>query len=164
MSPEEYLTLVAERLQADGAAVTTEYFRGVPAVVGYRSQFRLRWLATRLHLFTIALSAPRVTPEGLKQFCEEALDFANSQKGRFRGLQNGIAVIPVQIASQINPEAITFAQTTLIRRFSAFAWPAVVDLSTGRVHSHQGRVLLGGIYGPWMRQQTAVALKDFAGQ
>lgn len=163
MSPEEYLSLVAERLQADGAEVTTEQFRGVPAVVGYRPQFKLRWMATRLNLFTVVLPAGRVTPEGIKQFSEEVLDFATSQKGRFRGLQNGVAAIPVQISSQVTPEAIELAQSKLIRRFSAFAWPAVVDLSTGKVHSHRGRVAVGGIYASWMRQQTAVALKEFSG-
>lgn len=160
MSPEEYLSLIAERLRADGAEVTTEYFRGTPAVVGYRSEFRLRWMATKLNLFTVALAVPLVTPEKLKHFSEEVLDYATSQKGRFRGLQNAVAAIPVQIGSQVNPEAILSAETKLIRRFSAFAWPAVVDLSTGRVHSHQGRVAVGGIYASWMRQQTAVALKD----
>jgi hypothetical protein len=162
MSPEEYLSLVAERLQSDGAEVTTEYFRGVPAVVGYRSQFRLRWLATRLNLFTVVLPAVIVTPAGLKQFAEEVLDFATTQKGRFRGLQNGVAAIPVQVSAQVHPEAVNFAQSTLIRRFSAFAWPAVVDLSSGQVHRHRGRVALGGLYASWMRQQTAVALKDFS--
>jgi hypothetical protein len=163
MSPDEYLSLVAERLKADGAEVTTEYFRGVPAVVGYRSQFRLRWLATRLNLFTVVLPVGLVTPAGLKQFSEEVLDFATTQKGRFRGLQNGVAAIPVQVSAQVHPEAVAFAQTDLIRRFSAFAWPTAVDLSTGQVHNHQGRVLVGGLYSSWMRQQTAVALKDGAG-
>jgi hypothetical protein len=163
MSPEEYLNLVAERLQADGAEVTTEYFRGVPAVVGYRPQFKLRWMATRLNLFTVVLPTERVTPAGLKQFSEEALDFATSQKGRFRGVQNGVGAIAVQVCPQATPEAIDFARTTLVRRFSAFAWPAVVDLSTGTVHSHQGRVVVGGIYASWMRQQTAVALKEVSG-
>jgi hypothetical protein len=160
MSPEEYQVLVARRLQADGAEVTTEHFRGVPAVVGYRSEFRLRWLATRLNLFTVVRPVPVVTPEGLKQYAQEVLDYATSQKGRFRGLQNGVAAIPVQISEKVHPEAITVAQTKLIRRFSAFAWPTVVDLSTGQVYGHQGRVALGGIYAPWMRRRLAVALAD----
>jgi len=158
MSPENYLRLVAERLQADGAKVSTELFRGVPAVVGYRPEFRLRWLATRLNLFTTVLHEPVVTPAALKQFAEDALDYATYQKGQFRGLQNGVAAIPVMIGSRVDPEAITLAETKLIKRFGAFAWPAVVDLSTGRVHSHQGRVAIGGIYASWMRQQTALAL------
>lgn len=158
MSPDEYLNLVAERLQADGAKVSTELFRGVPAVVGHRAEFRLRWFATRLNLFTVVLPEAVVTPAGLKQFAEDALDYATSQKGQFRGLQNGVAAIPVMVGSQVSPEAITFAQSMLIKRFSAFAWPAVVDLSTGQVHSHQGRVVIGGVYASWMRQQTAMAL------
>lgn len=162
MSPEEYLSLVAERLQADGATVTSEKFRGVPAVVGYRPEFRLRWMATRLNLFTVVRPESVVTPAGLKAFAEDALNYAISQKGRFRGLQNGVAAIPVLIGSEVHPEAATFAQTKVVKRFGAFAWPAVVDLSTGQVHSHQGLVALGWSYASWMRQQTTVALKNSA--
>ena len=49
---------------------------------------------------------------------------------------------------------------TLVRRFSAFAWPATVDLTSPHVYQHEGHVLLGGIYADWMRQQTAIALPD----
>lgn len=159
MSPDEYLNGVADRLRADGASVTHEQFGGVDAFVGYRSQFRLRWMATKLNLFTVVVSQPSITADGLQQYAKDVLDFANSQKGRFRGLQNGVAAIPVQVGSEIETGAIAFAESKIVKRFAAFAWPAVVDLSTGGVHRHQGRVALGAVYASWMRQQTDLALK-----
>lgn len=160
VSPDEYLRGVSERLRAGEASITTETFRGVPAVVGYRAEFRLRWLATKLNLFVIVLAQPEVSADGMKSFSSEALDFANSQKGRFRGLQNGVAALAVQVGSDIHSDAVEFAENTIVKRFSAFAWPAVVDLSSGKVHRHQGRVPIGGIYAQWMRQQTDLALLD----
>lgn len=46
----------------------------------------------------------------------------------------------------------------LIRRWSAFAWPAVIDLNSGRSYLHQGRVAVGGVYAGWLRSQTRLAL------
>lgn len=158
MTPDEYLKIVVDRLHADGAEVTTEQIGGFSAVVGYRSKFRWRWIATRLHLFTIVVHEPVITAEGLAQFSEDALDYATSQKGTFRGIQNGVAAIPVQVGSQVSPAAVAAAESAIMRRFSAFAWPAIVDLSDSEVHSHQGSVDFGVVYASWMRQRTAAAL------
>ena len=160
MSADEYIKEVASRLRADGAEVTTESMRELTMLVGYRSQFRLRWFATRLNLFTIIGSVQTVTVAGLEQFSKDAIDYAIARKGQFRGLQNGVAVIPVLVGERIEPDAATYATDTLVRRFSAFAWPATVDLTSRHVYKHEGRVLLGGVYADWMRQQTAIALPD----
>ena len=160
MSADEYIKEVASRLRADGAEVTTESMRELTMLVGYRSQFRLRWFATRLNLFTIIGSVQTVTVAGLEQFSKDAIDYAIARKGQFRGLQNGVAVIPVLVGERIEPDAATYATNTLVRRFSAFAWPATVDLTSRHVYKHEGRVLLGGVYADWMRQQTAIALPD----
>jgi hypothetical protein len=160
MSADEYIKEVASRLRADGAEVTTESIRGLTTLVGYRSQFRLRWFATRLNLFTVVGSVPTVTVAGLEQFSKDAIDYAIARKGQFRGLQNGVAVIPVLVGDRIEPDAAMYATNTLVRRFSAFAWPATVDLTSRHVHTHEGRVFLGGVYADWMRQQTAIALPD----
>jgi hypothetical protein len=160
MSPDEYIKDVASRLRADGAEVTTENIRDLTTLVGYRSQFRLRWMATRVNLFTVVGTVPLVTVAGLEQFTNDAIDYAISRKGKFRGLQNGVAVIPVLIGERIEPGAATFATDTLVRRFSAIGWPATVDLTTRHVYKHEGRVFVGGIYASWLRQQTAIALPD----
>ena len=105
MSPDEYLDAAARRLLDDGAQVSTHQLRGLTAVVGYRADFRWRWVATRLHLFTLLISVESVTSGGLEQLTNDALDFAVGQKGRFRGLQSGVAVIPVLIGSRVDTEA-----------------------------------------------------------
>jgi hypothetical protein len=160
MSADEYVKEVASRLRADGAEVTTESIRDLTTLVGYRSQFRLRWFATRLNLFTVVGSVPTVTVAGLEQFSKDAIDYAIARKGQFRGLQNGVAVIPVLVGERTEPDAATYATNTLVRRFSAFAWPATVDLTSRHVYKHEGRVFLGGVYADWMRQQTVIALPD----
>jgi hypothetical protein len=157
---EDYLTVAASRLTADGAAVSSGRIGGLDAVVGYRSQFRLAWMATRLHLFTVIAAKPEVSGGDLSAFVDAALDHAKAAKGQWRGLQSGVAVIAALIGQQVDPSVAAFARHQLVRKFAAVAWPAVVDLSTGQVHSHQGRVAIGGIYAHYLRQQTAIALPE----
>jgi hypothetical protein len=160
MSADEYIKEVASRLRADGAEVTTESIRDLTTLVGYRAQFRMRWMATRVNLFTIVGTVPLVTVAGLERFTNDAIDYAISQKGKFRGLQNGVAVIPVLVGERIESGAAAFATDTLVRRFSAIGWPATVDMTSRHVYKHEGRVFVGGIYASWLRQQTAIALPD----
>jgi hypothetical protein len=74
-------------------------------VVGYQSKFRLRWLATKLHLFTIVACAPAVTAELLQRITAESFSYANNMKGTFRGLQSGFAVVPAVVSEHVLPDA-----------------------------------------------------------
>jgi hypothetical protein len=65
-------------------------------------------------------------------------------------LQNGVATIPVLVASVIEPAAIEFAKTQLIKKFSAFAWPVLVDLNSRTLLPQEDRVVVGGIYAAWI--------------
>ena len=65
-------------------------------------------MATRLNLFTIVGTMPLVTAAERERFTNDAIDYAISQKGKRRGLQNGVAVIPVLVGERIEPEAATF--------------------------------------------------------
>lgn len=163
MSPDEYVNQVANRLGADGAEVSSVSIGGLHSLVGLRSEFRLRWMATHLHLLTIVSVVPLVTGPGLERFASDALDYGISRKGDFRGFQNGVAVIPVLVGERVDSEAANYAKENIVRRYAAFAWPAAVDTTTLQVHTHQGAVLVGAIYAGWMRQQTKVALHDPTG-
>lgn len=160
MSSDGYLHLIEQRLRDDGARVETMTLGGEPALVGYRSTFKLRWMATRLHLFTVVVARPAVDAPALEAFSRRVLQYAVAEKGSARGGQVGVATIPVIVADQVAPNAVALAEKRLIRKFAAFAWPAVVDLSTGDRFSHQRRVILGGIYASWMRQRASVALPE----
>jgi len=40
--------------------------------------------------------------------------------------------------------------------FTGIAMPALVDLTTGQVHHHEGRVMVGAVYVPFLRAQSAL--------
>lgn len=160
VSAEKYLTSVTDRLVDDGARVSESDIGGFSAVVGYRAQFRWSWLATRVHLFTVAASVPYVNMQRLQQFTNDVLSFGVMERGRLRGLQTGVGVIAALVSESVDPDARTWATTELVVRRGALAWPAVVDLSSGRRFSHAGAVRRGGLYANWMRQQIDTALPD----
>jgi hypothetical protein len=160
VTPEDYIETVRQRMQSSGAEVSTAQLPRGPALVGVRSQFRLRWMATKLHLLTVVVAAPEVDGAGLVEFANDALQYADDQKGAFRGFQVGVGAVPVIVAQHADDSAVQVARDKLIRNFAKFAWPTLVDLSTGTVHSHQGRVAIGGIYAGWIRQQIAATLPD----
>jgi hypothetical protein len=74
MTPAEYVKLVSDRLRKDGAAVGTVDVGGFSALTGYRSQFRIAWMATRLHLFVVVAEVPTVTLDALTGFSDAVLD------------------------------------------------------------------------------------------
>jgi hypothetical protein len=161
MTADEYVRAIAQRLESDGAEIDSKNLPAGFVLIGYRSQFRLRWVASKLNLFTIVAQAEVGTVDRLEHHTDEALSYATSQKGRFRGLQNGVAAIPALVASTVEPEAITFASTHLTRKFSAFAWPVLVDLASEKIYRHQGTVFLGGIYANWIRHRIDATFPAF---
>lgn len=56
-----YIEATAARLTADGCDVHTEDWHGTAVLVGHRSDFRVQWMATKLHLLTIVAPASDVT-------------------------------------------------------------------------------------------------------
>ncbi len=158
MTAPDFLDAAAHRLREAGAEVSTQHLPGGPALVGYQSRFKLAWMATKLHLFTVLTRVPVADASTLQRFANDSLDYAAATKGALRGFQTGVATIAVLVGDHVSPDGAEFARKELVRRFSAFTWPAAVDLSTGATYSHEGRVLVGGIYSGWMREQTAIAL------
>ncbi len=158
MSATQWMDGAAARLQADGSTVSGVQLPGGQAMLGYQSKFKVQWMATKLHLFTLLFPVPVVTAAALEGFAKDCLQYAVNQKGDLRGLQVGVASIPVLVGDRVEPDAVEYAQHELVRKFGAFAWPAAVDAGTGTTYSHQGAVYLGGVYSGWMRKRTAAVL------
>jgi hypothetical protein len=141
-----YLDALAARLAADGCEVSTEDWGGMPVLVGYRSEFRLRWFATKLHLFVVAAAVPEVTPDAIEGFTTTGMDYALARKGSMRGLQSGVAVLPALVGPSIDPAAVQWAKRKQRNRFACMARPVVVDPTTATPSYYKGRTMVGAIY------------------
>ncbi|MFF5179274.1 levansucrase [Micromonospora sp. NPDC000316] len=150
---QAYLTGAGERLRADGCEVRTEDWGGVPVLIGYRGDFKMRWMATKLHLFTIAAPATLVTAAALQTFTATATDYVLARKGQLRGFQNGVALFPALVGTQIDPAASAWATQGQQVKFAAVARPVAVDVSTGTASAYRGNPVLGIIYAAHLRSK-----------
>jgi len=155
MTPETYRAAVEARMPAAGFTVLES---GPHGLGGYRKDFRLRWMATTLHLFVHVATTEHVTAAGLEQYTRAALAHGNALRGQYRGFQSGVAVITSVVGEDADEDAHAYALGTLVREFAAFAWPTVVDLGIGVRSSHAGRPVVGAVYTSWMRGQVEALL------
>lgn len=146
-----YIDATEARLKADGCEVSTDNWSGTPVLIGYRSDFRLQWIATKLHLFTIVAAVPSVTAASLEAFTTATMDYALARKGQLRGLQSGVAVLPCMVSTNVEPAAIAWAQEKQRLRFACMARPVVVDPTRGVIGCFRGNSALGRVYSGHLR-------------
>jgi hypothetical protein len=123
------------------------------ALVARASEFRWRWMATRLHTFLVVAPFPPGTASRpiLDSYLRAASDYAIAHKGGLpRGVQSGTAIIPVAVTSRARPEAIEWASKVHGRRFAVIPYPALLDASSGQTFRPE-RMVVGGIYGTYLR-------------
>jgi hypothetical protein len=87
--PDEYAAAAAAaRMEEDGNVVSRVDLAEGPSVVGYRAQFRVRWLATKLHTFTVVVPVATATLEVLNLTTQQSIDDAKQEKGPAAGAAN----------------------------------------------------------------------------
>jgi hypothetical protein len=148
-----YIEATAARLTADGCDVRTEDWHGTPVLVGHRSDFRLRWMATKLHLMTVVAPSSAITLSALQGFTNTAFDYAQARKGQWRGFQSGVAVLPSLVGTHVDPAATAWAQQKQLVRFGSVARPVVVDVTAGTVGCFRRTAALGFVYSGHLRRK-----------
>jgi len=159
MNAEKYLEGAKRRLQEDGSQVSWVQLPGGTALVGYQSKFRVRWAATKVHLFTVLCPTGVATDAQLAGLSRDAVAYAKATKGGLRGRQSGVAVIPALVADTVTEPARAAVAARPSRQFAAFLLPAIVDLSGGQTLSYQGPILWGALYASWLRARLSAALQ-----
>jgi len=146
-SARTYLASVESRLVADGCVTRWEDWFGVPVLVGRRADFRMRWMATNLHLFTVAAAVPEITPQSVDTFTTQVLTYAKKNKGGLPvGLQTGVAAFPLLVSERVDPAAVAWAEQQQRNRFACFARPVVVDSAQRYVGFYRGKPAIGRVY------------------
>lgn len=153
MQPQDYVEAAAARMAADGSEVSRVQLRLGPAVVGYRSEFRLRWAATKMNAFIMVVPVAVATLDVLDDATEQSLGYAKEQKGRFRGFQTGVAALPVIVSSNVEADARGAVESRPSKQFAAIVLPAIVDLSCGLIHRYSGRLVWGAAYRAWLNER-----------
>ncbi|MFD5078382.1 levansucrase [Streptomyces sp. NPDC058371] len=144
---QAYLASLEGRLTADGCATRWEDWSGVPVLVGRRADFRMRWMATKLHLFTVAAAVPEITVATVSAFTDQVTKYAKDHKGGLPvGLQNGIGAFPVLVSDRVDPAAVHWAEEQQRLKFACMTRPVVVDSGRQYVGMYRGKPALGRVY------------------
>jgi hypothetical protein len=155
VTPQEFVDAAAAVLRREGYAVEPIQLPGGPAIAGRKRPFRLRWFATQLKVTVVVAATQHVTEEMLRTFATQAFDVATRITGGLpTGLQSGIGCVPVLAGGTVDPAAAALASTPRKAQwFVGLSVPALVDLSTGQVHTSDAKLLVGAIYVPFLRRQ-----------
>ena len=156
MTPEEFLAEAERRLAANRYRVDHLTMRGVPAVVGRRKPFRIRWFLTQLKTTVVVVAVPRITPQGWLDFVNDATGLARDFPGGLpNGLQSGYGAVPVLAATEVEPAAAQTAEGAKprVEWFSGMCMPGLADLAHRRAYAYAGAQVAGAIYVPFLRKQ-----------
>ncbi|MFI6761436.1 levansucrase [Micromonospora sp. NPDC050417] len=153
-APQAYLQSLSERLTADGCSVSRQDWNGFPVVVGRRSDFRIQWMATKLHLVTVAADVSRISAESIESFTTNAMEYA--KRDVLRGMQSGVAVFPTLISDEVEPAASQWAAQRQRIGFAAMGRPVVVDTARGTTSCFRGTTALGLIYSSHIRRKLGL--------
>lgn len=154
MTPDEYIQGLFARLQADGCDPRWED-AGTPYLVGRRADFKLQWMATKLHLFTVAMVTPAIDVTAVEQATDLAMRVAaDRKKGLPRGLQTGVAAFAVLISDQVEPAALEYAAHKQKVAFACFGRPTVVDTANRMVGAYRGTPMVGLLYAGYLRKKS----------
>lgn len=155
MTPHEFLDEAERRLASAKFAIDRTALPGAPAVVGRRKPFRVRWVLTQLKTSVVVTAVDTITEDGFARFVEDAFTLAKNIKGGLpTGFQAGIGAVPVVAATTVEPDAARrAAEKPRVEWFKGVAVPAIVDLTTGQVHTYEGRAYVGAVYLPFLRKQ-----------
>ncbi|WP_369259771.1 levansucrase [Streptomyces sp. R35] len=146
-APRAYLASVEGRLTADGCATRWEDWAGVPVLIGRRGDFRMRWMATKLHLFTVAAAVPEITVPAISGFTEQVMKYAKDTKGGLPvGMQNGVGAFPLLVSDRVDPAAVRWAEEQQRIKFACMTRPVVVDSARQYVGMYRGKPALGRVY------------------
>ncbi|MFF3610278.1 levansucrase [Streptomyces sp. NPDC002580] len=156
-APGAYLAFVQSRLTADGCTTRWEDWAGVPVLVGRRAEFRMRWMATKLHLFTVAAAVPEITVPAISAFTDQVMRYAKDTKGGLPvGFQNGIGAFPLLVSDRVDPAAVRWAEEQQRVKFACMTRPVVVDSSRQYVGMYRGKPVLGRVYASYFNEKAAL--------
>ncbi|MEV4255289.1 hypothetical protein AB0J52_19225 [Spirillospora sp. NPDC049652] len=148
---DDYTAEVRRRLEADGCVLSDEYVGQYPALVGYRSNWRM---LNKLHLVTTVARVPNASPETVDRFARASVTLAKQRYGQMRGLQSGVLTLPALVADTVDEDTrllVSKPYRLHLGGFAALARPVVVDLRTGEALAFRGFRLWGAAFHSYIR-------------
>jgi len=139
--------VIGLRLAGSGFTQQRVKIAGHDALVARRSDFRLKWVATRLHTFVMVFHVTDLDEQLAEELTAAAQRYAiRHKRGLPRGLQTGSAAVAVFLSHEPQPALHQWFADTPKHRFAALRFPVLVELEPPTLTYFQGRARTGAVY------------------
>jgi hypothetical protein len=143
---------VRQRLEQDGFVFSSERVAERDALVGRRAW--LHWTTlTRVHVFVFVVAVLETDATDAEQLTAAARAYAVQHKGGLpRGVQTGVASIPVIVVQRDAGDALEWARGTQRRHWASLDLPVVIEQSSGGAAFRDRRDFWGIAYMSQLRR------------
>ena len=149
MDYDEYLS----RVKANFNSEKNVEINGWSTKMFYEEKFEIKWIATKLKIFSFLTCIPHITAQDISQYSSACVSHAlNTYKGLPRGFQNGVGSFNVIASEKIDAQAITFATSRPKKHFAAFEMPIIYNLSNNEIIYYEKTPMWGAIYYKFFRE------------
>ena len=122
---------------------------GIKCHVGYKKEFRLSWIATRLHLFiVIGKTDQKIDKNLIENFSKESFQYALEHNTGWRGFQSCVAVIAILEGTEMENEALMYCMQSPPKHWGACEIPVIYDRKNKTAIRYSSIPMWGAIYYP----------------
>lgn len=143
---DEYLQAIENRFNKDGFHQHREVVNGLEVTVATAKEFRLSWMATRMHYFGIFGAKDHVTQQDAEKFSQASFELAKRKFTGMRGMMQGFASISALASNNVDLAAKQWVEHYQKKHFSSFELPVIIDLSTYETLYCRKKPWFGRIY------------------
>jgi hypothetical protein len=146
-SANEIVAALAKAFEQSEYETTYTTVAGLSALVAQRTDFRWRWVASRLDTFVVVFVVADLSQRKIEEMTDAAQDYATkTRNGRSLGMQAGVATIPVFISET---EALSlrpwFAQEPR-HRPASLRFPVLIEMDSFEITYFRERLFLGRVF------------------
>ena len=149
MAFNDYLSRVYQRFSSYSNVLVGRFY----ATQFYEEKFQVKWLATKLKMFSYVSYLPVINEQDIIEFSDVCLaDALQKYKGLPRGFQSGVGSFCVLASEYIDPRAIAYVQQRPKKHYAAFEMPIIYDLTRNMLFYYDKTPMWGAIYYKFFRE------------
>jgi len=149
MAFNDYISRVYQRFSSCGNVLVGRFY----ATQFYEEKFKVKWLATKLKMFSYVSYLPVINEQDIIEFSDACIaDALQKYQGLPRGFQNGVGSFCVLASEYIDPRAIAYVQQRPKKHYAAFEMPIIYDLTRNMLFYYDKTPMWGAIYYKFFRE------------
>ena len=141
-----YIQATYNRFNKDGFIQHKEIVNGIEVTVAKQQEFRLSWMATKMHYTGIYGALDHITQQDAELFSTACFECSKKNYTGHRGLQSGFSSISALVSHSIDVAAKQWVKNYQKKHFASFEIPVIIDLSSNEILFRQKKPLWGRMY------------------